>query len=144
LAVAISGTSSAAGFELYDFDNTTGIVSNPLLLGNTNYAYGVEFSPDGSKLYGSNILLPTRIYQWDLCASSSSNIVSSKQTIWPGTTGTWKCSMQLARDGKIYVATSGSNSLGVINDPNQAGALCVFNATQQSIAPKLSQLGVPN
>jgi hypothetical protein len=45
------------GFEILDFDNATGVINNSLFLSSvpnlSASAYGVEFSPDGSKLYGS-------------------------------------------------------------------------------------------
>ena len=40
--------------ELFDFNNITGTISNAKQLlknSNTISSYGVEFSPDGSKLY---------------------------------------------------------------------------------------------
>jgi len=48
----------SAYVELFDFDNSSGIVSNALHLGNFSYGnpwgiYGLEFSPDGSRLYVS-------------------------------------------------------------------------------------------
>jgi len=39
--------------ELLDFDNSTGIPSNPLSFINITEAYGLEFSPDDSKLYAT-------------------------------------------------------------------------------------------
>jgi hypothetical protein len=38
--------------HLFDFDASSGIVSSSLTLLTDIGAYGVEFSPDGSKLYG--------------------------------------------------------------------------------------------
>jgi hypothetical protein len=144
LIAAYSGTSAVSGFELFDFNNVTGVVSNPVVLENINYAYGCEFSPDGSKLYGSNINFPTNIFQWDLCTPTPSALVLSRQTIWASTSGTWKCSMQLAPDGKIYVANSGGNSIGVISDPNLPGMACNYADTGLSVSPNSSYLGLPN
>jgi len=40
---------------IYDFDNSTGVISNEQLLGNApNAAYGLEFSPDGTLLFYSD------------------------------------------------------------------------------------------
>ncbi|MBI3239783.1 MAG: hypothetical protein HYZ43_13230, partial [Flavobacteriia bacterium] len=45
---------STAAFEIYDFDNSTGIISNPMAIsGNISGVYGCEFSPDGTKCYGT-------------------------------------------------------------------------------------------
>lgn len=75
--------------ELFDFSTTTGIISNSLVLHTVTvspqgYDYGVEFSPDGSKLYiSSNNEDPflNYLYQFDLNAT---NIPLSIQTIMSG------------------------------------------------------------
>lgn len=50
--IAIGADNSLSLLELFDFDKATGIVSNyqPLNRINNGYVYGVEFSPDGSKV----------------------------------------------------------------------------------------------
>lgn len=125
--------------ELFDFNASTGVVSNPLPVnGPLTYPYGVEFSPDGTKFYakGHNF-----VAQWDLCAGSNSAIVASVTTF---TTIIGVGSMQLAKDGKIYVARFNQNSLGVVNNPNAVGTGCNYVDVGQSIAPKISQAGLPN
>lgn len=70
--------------ELFDFDPATGIISNALLLGSftvTNGVYGIEFSPDNSKLYAT-ILDPGMILQYDLAAGSPAAIISSLDTVF--------------------------------------------------------------
>jgi gliding motility-associated-like protein len=140
LADALYG--SSATYALFDFDNATGIVSNSLVLGSgfTN-AYGVEFSPDGTKLYGSRYN-NYNIYQWDICAGSGTAIAASLYTVV--TSGYSKGALQMASDGKIYVARGGQQALGVINNPNVYGSGCNFVEAGQSIAPKTSQWGLPN
>ncbi len=140
LATSLYGNTAA--FEIYDFDNGTGIVSNALLLGGSmSVAYGVEFSPDGTKLYGGRFSNNT-LYQWDLCAGSATAIAASQYTIV--NSGSGKGQMQLAPNGKIYVARFNQSDLGIINNPNVAGSGCNFVEVGQSIAPKSSQLGLPN
>ncbi len=140
LAASLYGPTAA--FEIYDFDNGTGLVSNPLLLGGSmSVAYGVEFSPDGTKLYGGRFS-NTAIYQWDLCAGSNAAIAASQYTVV--NSGSGKGQMQLGANGKIYVARWNQSDLGVINNPNVAGAGCNFVEVGQSISPKMSQLGLPN
>ncbi len=67
-------------FELFDFDNTSGSVTNAVYLnslaGPCSSVYGVEFSPDNSKLYGS-IGTPSTILQWDVTLSSSADLNNS-------------------------------------------------------------------
>lgn len=108
---------NGAGFELYDFDNTTGVVSNSLGLAISNFTlnnwwggYGCEFSPDGTKFYGSRLWSGVYnnyggIFQWDLCAGSPTAIVASQTAIATATVNTnLFSSMQLAPDGKIYIS----------------------------------------
>ena len=110
--------------ELLDFDNATGQVSNPIsfppLPGIT---YGIEFSPDGTKLY-SSLILAGQLYQYDLLAGSSTDIINSRTLV--GSTSTTRLnSLQLGPDGKIYCAKNDFN-LAVVSDPNKPGIACNF------------------
>lgn len=152
-------------FEVYDFNNATGVLSNPVTLPMPLYfppqpiwtgqspppprkllsrpevcfPYGCEFSPDASKFYGSGAG-DLVFYQWDLCAGSTANITNSRFAITSFTSS----ALQLAKDGKIYVARLGHQSIGVINNPNLAGAACNYVAQGASIAPALCSYGLPN
>lgn len=133
---------SYAGIELYDFNTSSGIVSNPLtLISNTlemNYR-GCEFSPDGTKLYaGQNIAGSTnsKLIQWNLSAASNSAIVSSSINI--PSNSLIPEAMQLAPNGKIYIASNNSQSLSVINNPNTVGVACNFSLGGQPISAPLS------
>ena len=127
-------------FELLDFDNSNGQVSNPLVIGQS-YGYGCEFSPDGSKFYGSELGFTNLLFQWDLSLTSNTAIAASKTIL-----GGWSVfgSIQLAPDGKIYCTQAGSQFLGVINNPNFAGNLCNFVSNGQSLGSSFSSLGLPN
>jgi hypothetical protein len=46
---------STSKVEIYDFDNSTGNVSNPMILYNIDDPWGLEFSPDNTKLYVSQL-----------------------------------------------------------------------------------------
>lgn len=140
LAVAVSGTSGF--FELFDFNNSTGVVSNPLkLVANAPYAYGCEFSPNGTKLYGVRVVTSSQFLQWDLCAGDSSAIKNSVySTNFPFLLG----SMQLASNGKIYVARYNGASMGVIQWPNLPGFACGFNVLGQSLGFGSCKFGLPN
>jgi DNA-binding beta-propeller fold protein YncE len=41
--------------EILDFDDSTGKVSNPITCTSIKDPYGIEFSPDGTKLYVSSV-----------------------------------------------------------------------------------------
>jgi len=133
--------------ELSDFDKSTGIVSNMMVIANLPVAYGVEFSPDGSKLYGARPIGSPQdrvLFQWDLCAGSPAGIIASKDTIAVSKTQLGLGEMQLGPDGKIYIAHSNETFLGVINDPNKAGSLCQYADTGQYLGLQKSVLGLPN
>jgi hypothetical protein len=151
---------SSSSFELYDFNTSTGAVSNPINLPVNAPAYGCEFSPDGTKFYGTLWAASTvtyRLRQWDLCAGSPQAIRASVSSFNATHTG----QLQLGPDGKIYQARAvhklmktspetvtelmyGEPLLGVIHNPNDAAALVNFNNTGQSVSPALSMFGLPN
>jgi len=123
LLAATYGQPGSAGnrFELYNFDNSTGWVSNGILLGTFAGAYSVEFSPNGRYAYG--LTNPGVLYQWDLCVP---NIPASRIQITsvPGPVG----SLQLGRDGKIYMSRGPNNFIDVINSPNSPGLACGYQS----------------
>lgn len=157
LAMALHGSNR---FELFDFDPASGIVTNSLVLPVSSSAYGCEFSPDGTKLYGSlwdASSVPFKMRQWDLCAGSNDAIAASVTAIDATRTG----QLQLGPDGKIYQARAthrrrrvspemsieevvGENALGVIHNPNASAANLNFNNTGQALGFGRSMLGLPN
>ncbi len=127
-------TEYSGNVDLFNFDNSTGIVSNWVPLGSFS-SYGCEFSPDGSKFYfGSfgNFTPPAHIRQYDLCTGITTTLASTEPY-----------SMQLATDGKIYVARN-SGTLGVVNSPNLAGAACNYVDNGQPISPRTTLRSIPN
>lgn len=131
-------------FELYDFDNATGAVSNMLSLGTTYaWAYGCEFSPDGTKFYGGKYGGGTnQLYQWNVCAGSNAAIIASKFLV--ATMPAMPMSIQAALNGKLYVCRFSQQVDGVINNPNVLGAGCTYVDLGQSTAPRTNNLGLPN
>jgi hypothetical protein len=178
-AASYMNSSSVPAFELYDFNNSTGAITNSISLMvasslptiSPSYTYGllpfgVEFSPDGTKLYGSvypnqvpsafsSSPATTALLQWDLCAGSNTSITNSQITISTQTIvaalsisftalyNSGYSSLQLAPDGKIYMARVGLQTLDVINNPNLSGSSCNYVQGGQSIAPKTSKLELP-
>jgi hypothetical protein len=147
LCASYWGSTSILGWaEVYDFDNSTGIISNPLNLGTYGFNYGCEFSPDGSKLFAATFGTPQVLMQWDLCAGSNSAIVNSKYTISTGSVFPTNAiyGMQLAKDGKIYFCYGGASNIGVIHNPNNLGAAMGLSLSALSVAPNSVMLGLPN
>jgi hypothetical protein len=135
------------GLELYNFNNSTGVVSNRYLLDSTAAMgyYGGCFSPDGTKVYGKEWYGPTittystsDINQFDLNAA---NPAASKFLL--GTANATLADMQLGPDGKIYFASrigfsnslphDGSEYAGRINAPDNAGVACGFQDSVTSL-----------
>ena len=135
-------------FELFDFDPSSGIVSNSLLLrdNHTQGAYGVEFSADGSKLYVDCVSqFNDTVYQYNLSAGSDSLIIASKTALGNVNTLSYLGQLQLASDGKIYIARDGIKKLAVINYPNNLGLSCNLVANGFTlISPGENELGLPN
>lgn len=140
LAVAI-GNNQPAIVDLFDFDRSTGQVSNhcyiPIDAELNKRAYGVEFSPDGNKLY-ANVTGGSggkRIHQYDLTTGDGScaSIISSRQTIFQSNSNSIMSGMQLGPDGKIYVVCDSYNSVGCINYPNLTGDAVEFDVSAVSV-----------
>ncbi len=110
---------------LLDFNDITGAVSNPvsLQLNTTNYMpYGLEFSPNSTKLYISD--KNSALTQFDLSDNNKPTIIS--------TDFNYRSALQLGLDGKIYQTFTrgygrGSNLMSVIEKPNEAGLDCNYN-----------------
>ena len=134
LALAISGLNT---IELYDFDNSTGIISNPGSYTTTDHGispYGTEFSSDSKKLYVTLLQLvgngpanfPSKIYQFDLSIGFINPVlIATNHGIRNG-------GMQLATDGRIYVSRTinhleKKDSLDVIYNPTRPGTECNYN-----------------
>ncbi|MCP4709039.1 MAG: lactonase family protein, partial [Planctomycetes bacterium] len=108
---------------VFDFDNATGIMSNPIRF-NITTPYGVEFSPDNSKLYVATSLSFHVIYQWDLNAGTPVDIIASQFVV--SSQVNQYGALQLGPDGKMYCSRVGTSYLAVINDPNALGAACNY------------------
>jgi gliding motility-associated-like protein len=156
---------SMDGFaQLFDFDNSTGVLSNPINLGSFSKPYGLCFSPDSKLLYLTTSGAMKRdiannfqyyrdsLLQFNLLAS---NISASKTVITQEPNRTFGA-LQLAPDGKIYIAQYFRNNpnsffnvdspygfLSVINNPNGVGNTCNFVLDGFNLSGKLSLLGLP-
>jgi len=149
------GTKIAASFsmfdfkndlEIIDFDKNSGILSNAIAYYKCDLpmpygceSSGVEFSPDGKKLYFTVHKIITSqtppainyLYQIDISSGDSTQIANSKilmdSTIVTDTNnfkhgGTF--SIQLAYDKKIYLTKHAKLYIGVISNPNLSGLAC--------------------
>lgn len=115
--------------ELFDFNALTGRLSNPIELSSLRYegAYGLEFSPNESRLYLSELSPTSHIYQFDLTLSSSSSINNSAFAVAEEGYANKFGALQLGLDGKIYVAIRDSSFAGVIDNPDALRHNCNFS-----------------
>ncbi len=127
--------------QLLDFDNATGMVSNPLTL-YTNNSYGVEFSPNSKILYLSgveNTSNTNKVFQFDL---SVSNIATSMLELYSNTADEIDA-LQLGPNNKIYMAQLSKTKLGVINNPNVVGFGCNFQVNAVDLLGRYCYAGLP-
>ncbi len=126
--------------EVFNFDKETGIVSDAITIAfDYEAVYGVEFSPDGSKLYITSI---ESLYQVDLNAGTETDVINSLTKIYEESY--YMGTMQIAGNGKIYCTVDESEYLGVINKPNEQGLACEYKSEALYLAGKQSRLGLPN
>ncbi len=133
------------GFEVLDFDNSTGVVSNPLLLSSQVGCYGVAFSPDSKLLYACNIETGG-IFQWNLMAGNSAAIISSRIQIGTGqgAPGNYRGgAIQAGLDGKLYLPHCSQPFLSVINNPNVIGTGCNLQHNAVNLQGRNAVLGLP-
>ncbi|GLU52703.1 hypothetical protein Dfri01_21640 [Dyadobacter frigoris] len=140
-----SGLFSKGTFELYDFDNSSGIISNSVTIKHTDFlrAYGLEFSPDENFLYVTETLqTASRIFQLDISDKDPHEIIKSKITIGQ-TMESYFGALKLGPDNKIYVAKNRMKSLGVINNPNSKGLSCDYLSEGFELK-SVGGIGLPN
>ena len=120
---------------LYDFDSATGELSNAINAYPNFGPYGVEFSPDSSKLYVTG---DSSVIQFDLDAQDLVPFVVYNGFDFIG-------AIQLGPDGKIYVANSEDYfSLDVINSPNLNADDCDYVPYEIALASNTyASIGLP-
>ncbi len=127
--------------EVFDFDNATGVVTNPITFYMDN-PYGVEFSPDNTKLYVSTESSPHFLYQYDLSAGTPADVIASETVISNGID--FLGALQLGPDGKMYISRNSNSFLAVINNPNGLGAACNYVQNGVNLSGRVGWLGLPN
>lgn len=126
--VAVARHGDLSEVQIFDFNTSTGIVSNPVTLYNpSSFAslYGVKF-PDNSKVLYI-IDLEEKLHQFDLDAGNETDIINSRTLIQIDNDVNY-LAVQLGPDGKLYI-TKIAQYLDIIEDPNMVGldCNCVFD-----------------
>lgn len=128
-------TSYENGVILFDFDSSTGTLSNPM-----NFSFsdiessaildGLDFSSDATKMYVAE-WRSHRIYQFDLQEYTLEKIRDSRTPIGNSFIFNLLRQFQLAPDGKIYITKGGGGGgteyLGVIDNPNASSGQVNFS-----------------
>lgn len=126
-------------FEVYDFDNATGNVSNGIVLpiydGNS---YGIEFSASGKYLYTSTTF-DGEIAQYDL---TTEQIKESKKIIRKSDNKSVGA-LQIAPDGKIYYQVYNGEYIGTIVNPEKYGDDCIAKDSVILLPGKIARFGLP-
>lgn len=114
------------GIELYDFEKCSGKISHPRLIDSAAAFFGLCYSPDGSRLYASQVdPLPYydagQVYQFDMLQSSTQAITASKTLVlassiqacfnplipcYCDTMSSLLGDLKLGPDGKIYMSNN--------------------------------------
>ncbi len=137
---------------IYNFDNSTGTVSH--LVTDNNYSdpsgwdpggpYGVEFSPNSSRLYIGEWKTNRKIHQYDLSSGDPTTIINSRVVVASVGQGSDPIgAMQLGPDNRLYIARYGSNYISRINQPNVLGTDCGFVENAVNLSGRESRYGLP-
>jgi hypothetical protein len=143
LAVAGLNSIGTSFVELFQFDTTTGFVSNlpggPIRDTSPYGFYGAEFSPDSKALYATTLYSANFLYRYNINA----NTLTNRTTINYFGGGNYIIGgLQLAPDGKIYLARYLSQFLNVLNSPNAVNG--GWTTTPFNLATgSQSRLGLP-
>lgn len=147
LAVALSTPGVSNVVEVFDFADSTGVVSNfrTLNLNNTTgQVYGVEFGAGGNKLFAT-LSNPgaSKLYEfafdtlgrpYEIKPPQSANNINEELG-----------AIQIGPDGQLYVAVKGKQYLGMINVNGDTTVTSTFNVSQRPLLPGTSSnLGLPN
>ncbi|MDF2456202.1 MAG: hypothetical protein K0R51_2195 [Cytophagaceae bacterium] len=99
---------SGSVLVVHNWNRNTGVVGAEIRrISPASYGVGLEFSPDGSKIF----------YSGQASAVSCVDIATGSAVAVGGASSSW--SMQLGNDGRIYCSPGGT-SIGVIGAPNTA------------------------
>ena len=134
--------------ELFDFDKATGVVSNPIRLGDFPvYAaaaggpYGIEFSPQSERLYVS--VFGGSLWQYDLSQPDSASLRDTRVELANAGSELFGA-VQLGPDGRVYLSRAGQLHLGVVNQPGLPGAASQFVLNGFHLGGRRATAGLPN
>ncbi len=98
-----------------NFNPVTGDICDPVSLESFSFAnspYGLEFSPDATKMYFSLWYSGSQIFQYNFATNVYQLYTPNLGS--PANLG----EIELGRDGKLYVVEDGGNNILVVDNPN--------------------------
>ncbi len=114
--------------EIFRFDFNTGEVSAPIAfesdLYNTNF--DVEFSPNSSVVYVTELNSPAKIVQYNIGLGSADSVRNSATVIYQSKNKARFGSLYPGEDGRIYLTNYSNKFLGIIEEPDKPGKECRF------------------
>lgn len=160
--LAMVSTQAKNALEIYSFCNSTGKITGTIAIDTFVYKsplfdqyYGLSFSLNSNAVYASYQTTSTSspfspdsstVYQYNVQAGNSAAILASKTIIrqLKSPAALRLNGMQLAPNGKIYIAKEGILNLDVINSPNTIGLGCSYQVSGQSTTPGAAFYALPN
>jgi len=137
----VSAIQADSLLEIFDFNTSTGELTNPISLNVSVRPYGVEFSPDKSKVYTAGWNSPN-IIQFDLSSGVQSTIQNTETVVGVSASPVLGA-LQLGPDQKIYVARHIAPFIGAIDEPNELGLACNYVDSAVNLLGRNSTVGFP-
>lgn len=133
-------TSVPGQLNMFRFDRSTGLISSPTRISN-QLTYGIEFSPNGQLLYATSYT-DASIYQYDLSLPDA-NVAASRMAVGRSG-GITNGALQIAPNGRIYLAQEFSQTISEIAQPNVRGNGCQYRDRVIDLGGRDARLGLPN
>lgn len=144
LAVALSTPGTSNVVEVFDFSDSTGLITNfrTADLNNPNgQVYGVEFSPGGNKLYATLRGATSQVVEFAFDSTGAVYLKKPPIAPVPEELG----AIQIGPDGQLYVAVNGEQFLGTIQANEDTTQVSTFQLNGFGLlAGTNSNLGLPN
>ena len=127
----LANASESGYFEIFNFDNATGIVSNQIKINDPDFywTHGIEFSPNEQLIYVAD-RINNSLIQYDITLPSafiysSRYVLEAAESGFPQNGG----QLQIGPDNKIYHVRKDKNYMGVIQNPNGIGTACNYDTS---------------
>lgn len=147
LATALFGSNT---IDVLRFNACDGKFDLPVAFTTADPPYGLEFSPDGSKLYYSGFNAASQVGVIYQTTVTQSNILLSNTPVGVSSSGNFQSigSLQMGPDQKIYISINSEPWLSCISNPDVFGPACNFidkvvSLPQKGLAPTTGIFGLP-